>query len=236
MQRILMVEDEPEVRELIRFILEPKGYRVDEADNAQDARRLLSQRNYDLILMDWMLPGRSGLDLTRELRQMARSNTPPVIILTARSEESDKVKGLESGADDYITKPFSPREMLARIKAVLRRNRGDQTERGIEFAGLSIEPSHHIVAIDGTPLHLSPAEYRLLYFFMTHPDRVFSRSQILDQVWGVTASVDERTVDVHIRRLRKQLTPSGHHSFLQTVRSVGYRFSPGNSQLKRPSS
>ncbi len=231
-----MVEDEPEVRELIRFILEPKGYRVDEADNAQDARRLLSQRNYDLILMDWMLPGRSGLDLTRELRQMARSNTPPVIILTARSEESDKVKGLESGADDYITKPFSPREMLARIKAVLRRNRGDQTERGIEFAGLSIEPSHHIVAIDGTPLHLSPAEYRLLYFFMTHPDRVFSRSQILDQVWGVTASVDERTVDVHIRRLRKQLTPSGHHSFLQTVRSVGYRFSPGNSQLKRPSS
>ncbi|MFI0374764.1 MAG: phosphate regulon transcriptional regulator PhoB [Candidatus Thiodiazotropha sp.] len=236
MQRILMVEDEPEVRELIRFILEPKGYRVDEADNAQDARRLLSQRNYDLILMDWMLPGRSGLDLTRELRQMARSNTPPVIILTARSEESDKVKGLESGADDYITKPFSPREMLARIKAVLRRNRSDQTERGIEFAGLSIEPSHHIVAIDGTPLHLSPAEYRLLYFFMTHPDRVFSRSQILDQVWGVTASVDERTVDVHIRRLRKQLTPSGHHSFLQTVRSVGYRFSPGNSQLKRPSS
>lgn len=231
-----MVEDEPEVRELIRFILEPKGYRVDEADNAQDARRLLSQRNYDLILMDWMLPGRSGLDLTRELRQMARSNTPPVIILTARSEESDKVKGLESGADDYITKPFSPREMLARIKAVLRRNRSDQTERGIEFAGLSIEPSHHIVAIDGTPLHLSPAEYRLLYFFMTHPDRVFSRSQILDQVWGVTASVDERTVDVHIRRLRKQLTPSGHHSFLQTVRSVGYRFSPGNSQLKRPSS
>ncbi|MET0060982.1 MAG: phosphate regulon transcriptional regulator PhoB [Candidatus Thiodiazotropha endolucinida] len=236
MQRILMVEDEPEVREMIRFILEPKGYQVDEADNAQDARRLLSQRGYDLILMDWMLPGRSGLDLTRELRQMARSNTPPVILLTARSEESDKVKGLESGADDYITKPFSPREMLARIKAVLRRNRGDQTERGIEFAGLSIEPSHHIVAIDGTPLHLSPAEYRLLYFFMTHPDRVFSRTQILDQVWGVTASVDERTVDVHIRRLRKQLTPSGHHNFLQTVRSVGYRFSPGNSQLKQPTS
>jgi two-component system phosphate regulon response regulator PhoB len=234
MQQILIVEDEPEVREMIRDILESKGYRIDEADNAQTARRLLSQHNYDLILMDWMLPGRSGLDLTRELKQMLQVDTPPVIMLTARSEESDKVNGLESGADDYITKPFSPREMQARIKAVIRRNRGDQTEKCVEFSGLSIEPSHHTAAVKGHPLHLSPVEYRLLYFFMTHPDRVYSRSKILDQDWGASISVDERTVDVHIRRLRKQLTPTGHQSFLQTVRGVGYRFSPGNRQPNRP--
>lgn len=231
-----MVEDEPEVREMIRYILESKGYRVDEADNAQEARRLLSQQTYDLILMDWMLPGRSGLELTRELKQKALSNTPPVIMLTARSEESDKVNGLDSGADDYITKPFSTKEMLARIKAVIRRNSAPDTDEGVEFAGLCIEPSRHSVSINGSPLHLSPAEYRLLYFFMTHPDRVYSRSQILDYVWGATASVDERTVDVHIRRLRKQLTPSGHENFLQTVRGVGYRFTPGNIQRERQSS
>jgi two-component system phosphate regulon response regulator PhoB len=231
-----MVEDEPEVREMIRFILEPKGYRIDEAENTQEARRLLTQHSYDLILMDWMLPGRSGLDLTRELKQKARSDTPPIIMLTARTEESDKVDGLDSGADDYITKPFSPREMLARIKAVIRRNKGDQVDRGIEFAGLSIEPSHHVVTVDGNPLPLSPAEYRLLYFFMSHPERVYSRSQILDQVWGATVCVDERTVDVHIRRLRKQLTPSGYQHLLQTVRGVGYRFSPGNTQPEQSSS
>ncbi|PVV20195.1 MAG: phosphate regulon transcriptional regulatory protein PhoB [gamma proteobacterium symbiont of Ctena orbiculata] len=236
MQRILMVEDEPEVREMIRYILETKGYGVDEADNTQEARRLLSQQTYDLILMDWMLPGRSGLELTRELKQMARSNTPPIIMLTARSEESDKVNGLDSGADDYITKPFSTKEMLARIKAVIRRNSTPETDKGVEFAGLCIEPNSHSVSINGSPLHLSPAEYRLLYFFMTHPDRVYSRNQILDYVWGATASVDERTVDVHIRRLRKQLTPSGHKNFLQTVRGVGYRFTPGNIQQERPSS
>jgi two-component system phosphate regulon response regulator PhoB len=230
MQRILMVEDEPEVREMIRFILESKGYRVDEADNTQEARRLLSQQTYDLILMDWMLPGRSGLELTRELNQTSRSNTPPIIMLTARSEESDKVNGLDSGADDYITKPFSPKEMVARIKAVIRRNSETEADLGVEFAGLIIEPSRHSVSINGAPLHLSPAEYRLLYFFMTHPERVYSRSQILDYVWGATASVDERTVDVHIRRLRKQLTPSGHQHFLQTVRGVGYRFTPGKIQ------
>jgi two-component system phosphate regulon response regulator PhoB len=236
MPQILIVEDEPEVREMIRFILEPKGYRIDEADNAQVARRLLWQHHYDLILMDWMLPGRSGLDLIRELKQKAHANMPPVIMLTARSEESDKVDALESGADDYITKPFSPREMLARIKAVMRRNRADHTTREIAFFGLRIEPDQHSVSVDGKSLHLSPVEYRLLYFFMTHPERVYSRSQILDQVWGTTVSVDERTVDVHIRRLRKQLTPTGHQHFLQTVRGVGYRFSPNNSQLDRPNS
>ncbi|MEW8632356.1 MAG: phosphate regulon transcriptional regulator PhoB [Candidatus Thiodiazotropha sp.] len=228
MQRILIVEDEPEVREMIRYILEPKGYQVDEAGNAQEARQQLSLRNYDLILMDWMLPGRSGLDLTRELKQNVRQDSPPVIMLTARSEEVDKVNGLESGADDYITKPFSTREMLARIKAVIRRGSGTDRGKLVEFAGLSLDPGSHLVAIDGNPLHLSPAEYRLLYFFMTHPDRVYSRNQILDLVWGNTVYVDERTVDVHIRRLRKQLAPSGHDKFLQTVRGVGYRFTPAN--------
>ncbi|MBV2095013.1 MAG: phosphate regulon transcriptional regulator PhoB [Candidatus Thiodiazotropha sp. (ex Codakia orbicularis)] len=228
MQRILIVEDEPEVREMIRYILEPKGYQVDEAGNAQEARQQLSLRNYDLILMDWMLPGRSGLDLTRELKQNVRQDSPPVIMLTARSEEADKVNGLESGADDYITKPFSTREMLARIKAVIRRGSGTDRGKLVEFAGLSLDPGSHLVAIDGNPLHLSPAEYRLLYFFMTHPDRVYSRNQILDLVWGNTVYVDERTVDVHIRRLRKQLAPSGHDKFLQTVRGVGYRFTPTN--------
>jgi two-component system phosphate regulon response regulator PhoB len=156
-------------------------------------------------------------------------------MLTAKSEESDKVNGLDSGADDYITKPFSTRELLARIKAVIRRNMGNQTDQGIEVAGLCIEPSQHSVTVDTTPLHLSPAEYRLLYFFMTHPERVYSRSQILDQVWGTSVSVDERTVDVHIRRLRKQLTPSGRHNFLQTVRGIGYRFTSGNFQPERSS-
>jgi two-component system phosphate regulon response regulator PhoB len=236
MQRILMVEDEPEIREMIRYTLESKGYRIDEADNAQAARRLLSLHHYDLILMDWMLPGRSGLDLTRELKQKGRSNTPPIIMLTARSEESDKVDGLDGGADDYITKPFSTREMLARIKAVIRRNKSDQTDKGVELAGLCIDPGRHSVTVNATPLHLSPAEYRLLYFFMTHPERVYSRCQILDQVWGTAVSVDERTVDVHIRRLRKQLTPSGRQDFLQTVRGVGYRFSPGKTQPEHASS
>ncbi|MCU7904552.1 MAG: phosphate regulon transcriptional regulator PhoB [Candidatus Thiodiazotropha sp. (ex Epidulcina cf. delphinae)] len=226
MHRILIVEDEPEIREMLRFILEPEGFHIGEADNAQDARRLLSRQIYDLILMDWMLPGRSGLELTRELKRKTPVNSPPVIMLTAKADESDKILGLDSGADDYITKPFSPREMLARIKAVIRRSGGDDFEAPVEFAGLGIDPAHHTACIDDTPLHLSPAEYRLLYFFMAHPNRAYARRQILDHVWGDEVCVDERTVDVHIRRLRKLLTPSGHHQFIQTVRGVGYRFTP----------
>ena len=227
MHKILIVEDEPEIREMIRFILEPKGFVVSEADNAQDARKLLSHNSYDLILMDWMLPGRSGLDLTRELKRKAPTSTP-IILLTAKADESDKVKGLDSGADDYITKPFSTREMLARIKAVLRRTGADERQQTLEFYGLSLDPLQHVVQVNDTPLHLSPAEYRLLHFFMTHPDRAYSRPQILDHVWGNDVYVDERTVDVHIRRLRKLLTPSRHHLFIQTVRGVGYRFTPAS--------
>ncbi|MCU7916965.1 MAG: phosphate regulon transcriptional regulator PhoB [Candidatus Thiodiazotropha sp. (ex Epidulcina cf. delphinae)] len=226
MHRILIIEDEPEIREMLRFILEPKGFHISEADNAQDARRLLSRQTYDLILMDWMLPGRSGLELTRELKRKTSLNSPPIIMLTAKAAESDKVMGLDSGADDYITKPFSPREMLARIKAVIRRSAGDNLETAVEFAGLGIDPADHTANINGAPLHISPAEYRLLHFFMTHPNRAYTRSQILDHVWGDEVYVDERTVDVHIRRLRKLLTPSGHAPSIQTVRGVGYRFTP----------
>jgi two-component system phosphate regulon response regulator PhoB len=226
MKRILIVEDEPEIREMIRYILEPLGYQVNEADNAQSARRLLSQSDYDLILMDWMLPGRSGLEFTKELKQKHNRKSPPIIMLTARADESDKVQGLDSGADDYVTKPFSPRELVARIKAVIRRNSDIDEEKTIEFSGLCIDPVRHQVTLMEQPISLSPAEYNLLHFFMSHPDRAYTRSQILDKVWGDSAFVEERTVDVHIRRLRKLLTPSGHDTFIQTVRGVGYRFTP----------
>ncbi|MEJ2454737.1 MAG: phosphate regulon transcriptional regulator PhoB [Candidatus Thiodiazotropha sp.] len=233
MKRILIVEDEPEIREMIRYILEPLDYQVGEADNAQDARRLLAQNDYDLILMDWMLPGRSGLDFVKELKQKPRKQTPPVIMLTARADESDKVQGLDSGADDYVTKPFSPRELVARIKAVIRRNSDVEEEKIIEFSGLCIDPVRHQVTLMEHPINLSPAEYNLLHFFMSHPDRAYTRSQILDKVWGDSAYVEERTVDVHIRRLRKLLTPSGHDAFIQTVRGVGYRFTPSSLELAR---
>jgi len=226
MKRILIVEDEPEIREMIRYTLEPQGYVISEVDNAQDARKMLNQQPFDLILMDWMLPGRSGLEFTQEIKQKSQKAYPPVIMLTARADETDKVDGLNSGADDYITKPFSPRELAARIKAVIRRNGGQQDELPIEFSGLCIDPVRHQATLEEQPLSLSPAEYKLLHFFMSHPDRAYTRSQILDKVWGDNAYVEERTVDVHIRRLRKLLEPSGHDAFIQTIRGVGYRFTP----------
>jgi two-component system phosphate regulon response regulator PhoB len=226
MQRILIVEDEPEIREMIRYILEPLDYLVSEASNAQEARKLLAQKAYDLILMDWMLPGRSGLELTKELKQKHTRNSPPIIMLTARADESDKVQGLDGGADDYVTKPFSPRELVARIKAVIRRGGEPDAEKPIDFSGLRIDPVRHQVSLMQQPINLSPAEYKLLYFFMSHPNRAYTRSQILDLVWGDTAYVEERTVDVHIRRLRKLLTATGHAAFIQTIRGVGYRFTP----------
>ncbi len=224
MARILIVEDEPEIREMISYILQQEGFSISEAAHAQDARQLLLNRRYDLILMDWMLPGRSGLELTRELKQKARTKTIPVIMLTARIEEDCKIEGLDSGADDYITKPFSPRELIARIRAVLRRAGYHSDDTPVELGGLRIEPINHLVLVNGARLDLSPSEYRLLFFFMTHQDRAYSRSQILDQVWGDDVYVEERTVDVHIRRLRKFLEPSGHEHLIQTVRGVGYRF------------
>jgi two-component system, OmpR family, phosphate regulon response regulator PhoB len=236
MKRILIVEDEPEIREMIRYILEPQGYLLSEVDNAQDARRVLSEQTFDLILMDWMLPGRSGLEFTQEIKQKSQKIYPPVIMLTARADESDKVDGLNSGADDYITKPFSPRELAARIKAVIRRGGGQQDELSIEFSGLNIDPVRHQVTLADQPINLSPAEYKLLHFFMSHPDRAYTRSQILDKVWGDNAYVEERTVDVHIRRLRKLLEPSGHDAFIQTIRGVGYRFTPTHLDRSRSGS
>lgn len=226
MARILIVEDEPEIREMIRFILEQEEFIINEAANAKDARHLLNSKRFDLILMDWMLPGRSGLDLIRELKQKILTKGIPIIMLTARTDESHKIDGLESGADDYITKPFSPRELIARIRAVLRRTGYHSEESPVEFGGLRIEPVSHQVWVDGVRLSLSPSEYRLLLFFMTHPERAYTRAQILDQVWGDDVYVEERTVDVHIRRLREFLAPSKHDHFIQTVRGIGYRFIP----------
>ncbi|MBB1126652.1 phosphate regulon transcriptional regulator PhoB [Thiospirillum jenense] len=224
MPNVLIVEDEPDIRELIRFTLEGAGFYVREAGHADEARKQLHDE-IDLILLDWMLPGRSGLELAVQLKQNPKTKTIPIIMISARGEEEDRVKGLDTGADDYIAKPFSPREMVARIHAVLRRSKPENSEDQIEIAGLRIDHISHRVSANGRPVEIAPTEYRLLHFFMTHADRAFSRSQLLDQVWGNQVYVEERTVDVHIRRLRKALEQSGHHGLLQTVRGLGYRFS-----------
>ncbi len=225
MATILVVDDEPDIREVIRFALENAEFQVIEAGHADEARRLLGQGNPDLILLDWMLPGRSGLELAQQLKQSSKTRNVPIIMVSARGEEEDRVKGLDTGADDYIAKPFSPREMVARVNAVLRRTRADELEDEVEIAGLSIDNVSHRVSVDSRQVDIAPTEYRLLYFFMTHADRAYSRSQLLDQVWGDQVYVEERTVDVHVRRLRKALEPTGHDRLLQTVRGVGYRFS-----------
>jgi two-component system phosphate regulon response regulator PhoB len=224
MATILIVDDEPDIREVIRFTLEEGGFRVLEAAHADDARRLIAEQP-DLVLLDWMLPGRSGLELAAQLKQNAKTRTIPIIMISARGEEEDRIKGLNTGADDYISKPFSPREMVARIHAVLRRSKPDEITDEIEIAGLRIDNISHRVSAAGNAIEVAPTEYRLLHFFMTHADRAFSRSQLLDQVWGNHVYVEERTVDVHVRRLRKALEQSGHEHLLQTVRGVGYRFS-----------
>ena len=224
MATILIVDDEPDIREVIRFTLEEGGFRVLEAAHADDARRLIAEQP-DLVLLDWMLPGRSGLELAAQLKQNAKTRTIPIIMISARGEEEDRIKGLNTGADDYISKPFSPREMVARIHAVLRRSKPEEVTDEIEIAGLRIDNISHRVSANGNPIDVAPTEYRLLHFFMTHADRAFSRSQLLDQVWGNHVYVEERTVDVHVRRLRKALEQSGHEHLLQTVRGVGYRFS-----------
>jgi len=225
MATVLVVDDEPDIREVIRFALEGSSFRVLEAGHADDARKLLLSESPDLILLDWMLPGRSGLELAQQLKQNAKTRTLPIIMVSARGEEEDRVRGLETGADDYIAKPFSPREMVARVNAVLRRSKPEEPTDEIEIGGLRIDNLSHRVSANGVRIDIAPTEYRLLHFFMTHADRAFSRSQLLDQVWGDQVYVEERTVDVHIRRLRKALEPSEHDQLLQTVRGVGYRFS-----------
>jgi len=222
---ILVVEDEPAIQELIAYNLELAGHQALRAENAEQALEMVRTALPDLVVLDWMLPGMSGLELARRLRADKRTQDVPVIMLTARAEEQDKLAGLETGADDYLTKPFSPRELNARVKAVLRRRAPQATDDAIEVAGMILDPVSHRVTGNGKPLPLGPTEFRLLHFLMTHAERVYSRAQLLDQVWGDHVFVEERTVDVHIRRLRKALEPSGHDALIQTVRSAGYRFS-----------
>jgi len=220
---ILVVEDEPAIQELIAANLQHAGHRVLRAYDAEEAIRLVRETLPDVVLLDWMLPGMPGIQFARRLRSEERTRDLPIIMLTARSEEHDKIAGLEAGADDYLTKPFSPRELLARIKAVLRRRAPQMTEDTVDIEGLRLDPVTHRVSGDGKAIELGPTEFRLLHFFMTHAERVHSRTQLLDQVWGDHVFVEERTVDVHIRRLRASLELTGHDRLVQTVRGSGYR-------------
>lgn len=221
---ILVVEDEPAIQELIAVNLSFAGHKVLRADDAEQAKLLIDAELPDLILLDWMLPGLSGLQLARQIRQDERTKDIPIIMLTAKGEEADKVEGLESGADDYITKPFSPKELMARIKAVLRRRAPQLTDDEIEINDLRLDPVSHRVTSRGEDIAVGPTEFRLLHFFMTHPERVYSRSQLLDNVWGDHVFLEERTVDVHIRRLRKALEATKRDKMIETVRGSGYRF------------
>lgn len=222
---ILVVEDEAAIQSLLEINLRRAGHEVILAADVESARRLVAAALPDLVLLDWMLPGMSGIDFARQLRRDARTRMLPIIMLTARAEERDKVEGLDVGADDYITKPFSPRELVARIKAVLRRHAPQVTEDVVELGGLRLDPVSHRVTADAADIALGPTEFRLLHFLMTHPERVYSRTQLLDQVWGDHVFVEERTVDVHVRRLRAALEMSGRDVLIQTVRGSGYRFS-----------
>ena len=221
---VLIVDDEAPIREMIAVALEMADYRVLEADNAQDAHAMVVDHQPDLLLLDWMMPGTSGIELARRLKREEATAELPIIMLTAKGEEDNKIQGLEAGADDYITKPFSPRELVARLKAVLRRATPRGVEDPIEINGLLLDPVSHRVSAHGKALEMGPTEYRLLQFFMTHQERAYTRSQLLDQVWGGNVYVEERTVDVHIRRLRKALGDRYDH-LIQTVRGTGYRFS-----------
>ena len=221
---VLIVDDEASIREMIAVALEMADYRVLEADNAQAAHAIVVDDQPDLLLLDWMMPGTSGIELARRLKRDTATAELPIILLTAKSEEDNKIQGLEAGADDYITKPFSPRELVARLKAVLRRTTPKGVEDPVEIEGLLLDPVSHRVSANGQALDVGPTEYRLLQFFMTHQERAYTRSQLLDQVWGGNVYVEERTVDVHIRRLRKALGEA-HQHLIQTVRGTGYRFS-----------
>jgi len=226
-QKILIVEDEQAIREMTAFHLSRAGYEVFEAQDCREARALLADNRPDLALIDWMLPDMSGLELTRTLKRDKEFEDLAIIMLTARADERDKVSGLEGGADDYITKPFSPRELVARIKAVLRRA-GNSTDAVVSAGVLELDAAGHRVLSSGQEIKLGPTEYRLLHFLMTHAERVYSRTQLLDRVWGANVYVEERTVDVHIRRLRKALDGVSADDYIQTVRGAGYRFSIRN--------
>lgn len=222
---ILVVDDEAAIRDMINTALDVAGFNCIQASNAQQAHSSIIDSNPDLVLLDWMMPDTSGIELIRRLKRDELTAAVPIIMLTAKTAEDNKIQGLEIGADDYITKPFSPRELIARIKTVLRRCDPAQEEDEISVANLVFDPVSHRVSINGAPISMGPTEFRLLHFFLTHQERVYTRDQILDHVWGGNVYMDERTVDVHIRRLRKALSLEGHDRFIQTIRGSGYRFS-----------
>lgn len=224
-RKILIVDDESSIRDMLRVALEMAEYDCLEASNAQEAHSHIIDEQPDLILLDWMMPGTSGIELARRLKRDEVTQNIPIIMLTAKGEEDNKIQGLDVGADDYITKPFSPRELVARLKAVLRRTEPQSNSSPIQVKGLCLDPVSHRITINQQLVEMGPTEYRLLEFFLTHQERAYTRSQLLDHVWGGNVYVEERTVDVHIRRLRKALTIDGHEDLVQTVRGTGYRFS-----------
>jgi len=223
--RILMVDDEPTIRDMVGFALSRAGYSYVEAADAVEAEAEISRQPPDLILLDWMLPGRSGIDFMKFLRSDPNTRSIPVIMLTARGEEDDKIRGLKYGADDYVTKPFAPKELVARIEAVLRRVKIEAVNEALEVKGLLLDPVSHRVTAGECDIMLGPTEFRLLHLFMAHPERVYSREQLLDLVWGRSIHVGHRTVDMHVSNLRKALEATGHHRLIQTVRGSGYRLS-----------
>lgn len=224
-KKILVVEDESSIRDMLRFALERAGFSVRTAQDVPNARLRIAEERPDLILLDWMMPGVSGVEYARELKASATTRDIPIIMVTARAEEEDKIRGLNIGADDYVSKPFSFPELIARIQAVLRRTMPGGEEERLAVSGLQVDAASQRVTAKGDPVHLGPTEYRLLHFFISHPERVYTREQVLDRVWGQNVYVEERTVDVHIRRLRKALEPYGYDGMIQTVRGTGYRFS-----------
>jgi two-component system, OmpR family, phosphate regulon response regulator PhoB len=227
MSRILVVEDEPAIAELIAMNLRHSGHEVVLAMDGDEAQQVVDGELPDLVLLDWMLPDQSGIVLARRWRAAQRTKALPVIMLTARAEESDNIAGLDAGADDYLTKPFSTNELMARIRAVLRRKLPEALDAAIEIAGLKLDPATHRVTHRGTELKLGPTEFRLLHFLMAHPERVHSRSQLLDRVWGDHVYIEERTVDVHVKRLREALSPAQCGALIETVRGAGYRLAAG---------
>ncbi len=226
---VLIVDDEAAIRDMLCIALEAADFNVLDAENAQQAHAAIIDKQPDLVLLDWMMPGTTGLELLRRLKRDDLTAKIPVIMLTAKAEEDSKISGLDAGADDFIPKPFSPRELISRVKAVLRRVGREELQEPISIGQLVFDPIGHRVSIADQAINLGPTEYRLLQFFLTHQERVYSRDQILDYVWGGNVYLDERTVDVHIRRLRKAISVAGHENYVQTVRGAGYRFS---AQLK----
>ena len=224
-KRILVVEDEAPIREMLCFVLEQKGYETVEAEDYADGLAKVREPYPELIVLDWMMPGGSGIQFIKQLKQDEVTRQIPVVMLTARGEEEDKVRGLEAGADDYITKPFSTQELTARLHAVMRRVSPTSVDEVIEVQGLKLDPVSHRVSAEEKALDMGPTEFKLLHFFMTHPERVYSREQLLNNVWGTNVYVEDRTVDAHIRRLRKAIEETGHDRLIQTVRGAGYRFS-----------